>query len=138
MVKKQRGQALVETGLIMPVVLVAILMLTDLAFFGINQGLGWYYSFKAAREASIFLQDGTKSCYQEARNAAFGGLGGAPALFMVGMPGTSWEFTVEPCPDDSSWSPSSNVPVTATLRWHQKAVWWGNWDGDVFATDVSQ
>jgi hypothetical protein len=136
---KEKGQAMVETAVILSIVLLTILGLVDPVVRAVNVGMAFYYTFKAAREASIFIADGTHTCDQMARNAAFGPAG-APILMMVDTSDpTAWSLTISPCPNDPSWSPSSGVSVKATFTFVEKTIWWtGPWNGSVSHSDVFQ
>ena len=126
--KKEKGQSLVEFSIILPLALMLLLSLIDPAIAIANHLIGKYVAFKAAREASIFIADGSDTCLQEAREAAFGFFG-VPPLIMVDLNDPSaWSLEITPCPDDPFWSPTSQVDLVATLTWNQ---------GKIFAYDFS-
>lgn len=134
--KKQKGQSFVEFSLILPLALILLLLFLDPAIALANNMIGSYVAFKAAREASIFIADGTDTCYQEATEAAFGSFS-APPLIMVDA--ANWSLEVDPCPDDPSWSPSSQTIVTATLKWDQDRIFaWNFYDQSIKVQDVFQ
>jgi hypothetical protein len=127
---KEKGQGLTEFALVVPILLMLLLFAIDPFFKGVNIALGKYYTFQAAREASIFLADGTHSCDSWVRSHV-----SEPVLLM----GTAWTLTISPCPADSSWSQVSGSTVTATFAWTQSTVWWqGPWTGQMETLDVFQ
>lgn len=127
---KEKGQGLTEFALVLPILLMFLLFAIDPFFKGVNIALGKYYTFQAAREASIFLADGTHSCDSWVRGHV-----SEPVLLM----GTDWTLNVSPCPADSSWSQVSGSTVTATFAWTQSTVWWhGPWIGQMETLDVFQ
>lgn len=140
MKRSQKGQSLVETGLILPIVLVVMLVVPDLVLLIFNHGLAFYYAFRAAREASMFIADGTHTCDQMARSAAFGSLG-KPVFMMVDIDdSTKWSLDITPCPDDPSWSSSSGVDVKATLTFEEDVmgILHGPFHGSIFHIDTFQ
>jgi hypothetical protein len=130
MVRKQKGQGLTEFALVLPILLVVLLFAIDPFFKGVNIALAKYYTFQAAREASIFLADGTHSCDSWVRSHV-----SQPTLVM----GTAWSLNLSPCPTDPSWSQVSGSTITATFAWTQSTVWWpGPWTGQMVTKDVYQ
>ena len=121
--KKSFGQALTEFALVVPIFLMIVLFLLDPAIATFNHAIAKYVTFKAAREASIFLAGSAgDTCYQEAIEAAYGNFG-VPPLLMVDLNDSSaWNMQIDPCPDDPSWSPTSGSFVTATLTWNQDRI----------------
>lgn len=135
-INKQKGQAMVEFSLVLTLVLLILLGLIDPFFYGVNIAIAKIHSYQAAREASIFIADGTHSCSYMAQRVV-----GTPILLMVDTNDpANWDLTVDPCLDDTSWSPSSAVPVKATFKWNnQKTIWWsGPWSGEMFTSNVFQ
>jgi len=128
--RKEKGQGLTEFALVVPILLMFLLFAIDPSFKVVNIALGKYYTFQAAREASIFLADGTHSCDSWVRNHV-----SEPTLLM----GTAWTLAITPCPADPSWSQVSGSTVTATFDWTQNTVWWhGPWTGQMSTRDVFQ
>jgi len=128
--RKDKGQGLVEFALIAPVLVLILLLAIDPFFKAVNIALAKYYTFQAAREASIFLADGNHSCDSWVRSHV-----SEPTLLM----GTGWTLAISPCPTDSSWSQVSGSTVTATFNWEQSTVWWhGPWTGQMVTRDVFQ
>ena len=115
----QKGQALTEFGLTLPITILIVLLLLDPAIALFNHAVGIYTVFKASRSASLFIADGTDTCRLEAEEDAFGAFS-APPLIMV-KPG-AWNLDINPCPNDPSWSPASGSDLTATLTWDQDRI----------------
>lgn len=128
--RKEKGQGLVEFALIISLLVFLLLAGIDPFFKAVNISLAKYYTFQAAREASIFLADGNHSCDAWVRAHM-----SDPTLLM----GTSWTLTLSPCPTDPSWSQVSGSIVTATFNWEQRTLWWdGPWTGQMVTRDVFQ
>jgi hypothetical protein len=115
--KSQKGQGLVEFALVITLLILAALGGLDFAIRFANQELAQHYAFQAARQASIYLNDGTHSCDTFVRNHM-----SDPILFLVDT--GDWQLTLTNCPTDPSWSQISGSPVSATITWQQKTVWW--------------
>lgn len=115
--KNQKGQGLVEFALVITVLLLAALGIMDFVFRFANQELAQYYSFQAAREASIYLNTGSYSCDSWVRSHI-------PQPILLLVDDGDWTLTLTGCPTDPSWSQNSGWPVSATVTWHQRTVWW--------------
>lgn len=115
--KAQKGQALVEFGLVLTILMLVAVGGLDFAFRLQNTQLAQHYAFQAAREASIYLNDGSQSCDAFVRSHI-----SQPSFILVEA--GDWTLTLNGCPDDPSWSQVSGTTVTATITWTQDTVWW--------------
>jgi len=129
---RSRGQSLVETTLVLPIIIMVLLFSIDPFLFAVNLALGKYYTFQAAREASIYMADGTHTCQQMANRV----VGAGPPFLMVDTGG--WSMTVTPCPNDTGWTTPTGQFVTATIIFHQKRVFWISPTGTVISQDIFQ
>lgn len=133
--RRTRGQNLIEFSLTIPILLMIIILALDPFFFAFNLAIAKYYSFYAARAASIYLFDGSNNCLEEAEEAA--DIGGAPQIFNL-VSGT-WGLNMSAnCNADALPTPVGEV-VTATITFQMSTIWWGGtWTGTMATSNVFQ
>lgn len=117
--KSESGQAMVEFAYVFIYMMLIILLLIDPIIAVYNHAVGFYTVFKATRQASIFIADGSNTCRLEAESKAYLMPGGPP---LIRVDSSNWNLDITPCPNDTSWSPSSGADVVATLSWDQDRI----------------
>lgn len=134
--KSEKGQSLVEFGLTLPIFLLLILSTIDPFLFAVDLAISKYYSFYGAREASLFLVDGTNSCKGTVESV----INSLPPMFMV----SNWTTNiVDEGTLDCTYDTDKNVPrgeqVTVTIQFDYQAIWWiGTWSGEMSTTNIYQ
>ncbi len=134
MKKKQKGQAIVETALVLPLFLLLILGALDPFLFGMNNAMAKVYTYQASREATIWIAGDTQTCYD--RSHAILMDGEDPGLVQV----SSWTFAIYPCPNDPYWTTPTGDMVLATFSFDYTPFFWptADWHGSVSTQAIFQ
>jgi len=128
---RNNGQALVETALVLPILLILIIAVLDPFLFMVNNGIARLYASRYVHEASVWMPGDVASCHQRwtiQMPADYG---------MVGAVGIS--ATVTPCSSDLNWTPTPGDIVTAKITFTYDPLWYPNsWHGEVTALETTQ
>lgn len=119
--ENEQGQGLLEFALVLPLLLFLVIGLVELGIMGWNYAASRIIVGQAVDEATAFKADGTHTCYQNVMDRAFGAFSGP---YLLNVAPENWTLEVLPCPDDPSWSPSTDQEITATLDWKQDGIFY--------------
>lgn len=100
------GQSLVEFALFVILGFVALLLAFDAFLFAANIGLAQVASFNMSREASVFYAGDGSTCAGIAETAQGVTEPIGPA---------SWQYSISPCPNDSTWVAPTGALATAIV-----------------------
>lgn len=126
----RKGQALVETSLILPIFMLVILGVLDPFFFALDAAVAKSWSFLAAREASIHEAGGGVTCAMRVSNAPMDTMIRAENVVM----------TVTPCPNDPTWVTPTGSQVTARITFDYPTLFWAGatWHGAAETRNIFQ
>jgi len=131
---KQKGQAIVETAIMLPIILVLILGAIDPFLFGMNNAMAKVYTYQGAHEATIWIAGDNQTCYE--RSHAILSDGVDPGLVQV----SSWTFAIYPCPNDPYWTTPTGSEVLSTFEFDFTPFFWptADWHGGVSTRGIFQ
>ena len=127
---KQKGQGLVESALVMPLIMVILLALADIGPFIFDFFTAKWMSARAVRAASIYRPDPTfRTCLGDATEAA-------GDTFLIRA---SWDLTMTPNCDDSPLSTlAKREPIRADLHLEYWPIFWGEGPWEVTPYTIDQ
>lgn len=106
--RSRRGQGLTELMLALPILIIVIAGMIDVAPLIFNFFVGKQMSARGARAAAVYYPDGSRTCYGDVLNA-IGPAGGIAADFTVaGVSGV--------CNGDPNWAISTGTPITVDIQ----------------------
>lgn len=125
-----RGQALVETSLVLPIFLMVVLAVLDPFFFSLNLAVGKAWTFLAAREASVHVAGGGVTCAMRVSATPIDTMTRAESVTP----------TVTPCPNDPLWNPPTGSQVLAKLEFDYPTIFYfgTTWHGVVETRNIFQ
>ena len=128
---KQRGQSLVETALVLPILLLILVGSTDVFLGAADVAIAKHLSARAARGAALStMPDGVTSCQARVDSLLTG------EYFLL----ADWSYTVTNCPTDTKVGilRGSSVTVTITLVYHPSFLPGDPWNFVVVTTDYGR
>lgn len=130
--KSEKGQALVETALVMILICFALLMALDPFILGLDTAMAKIYTYQAAREATVWMTGDSHTCYARAH----GVVDGDPMLPYT----TNWSLSVYPCPNDYQWNVPSHEQVVARMEFDYVPIFFpgGPWHMEVETVGIFQ
>lgn len=104
--RSERGQGLVELSLVIIIFMILMAGFADVAPLAADLYFAKQMSARGARAASIYLADGSRTCYADVMNAI-----GDPGLYSA-----EWTATINgPCTNDPSGTISIGTPIIVTI-----------------------
>ena len=116
--RARRGQALVEFGLVFPVLIAIIAIIIDAGPLITDYLIAKQASARGARAASVYLADGTRNCYQDVLDAV-----GTPPFLSV----PSWSLSIDPdCTSSPTTTFVTGLALDVTVSVDYQTLFWGD------------